>query len=208
MDVRSAFVCGANGLDAGRRLRVEFGGMWVYPSGVRLGRRQELSPPDSMNVVLRRLNRDEIGALAASLDGDPTEAQLKNRWREQEIGFRELLVAEVEGALVGTVSISETELLPRALHLFALEVAPEWRNRGVGTSIVQRVVSEAKRRRRGRVYLEVRVDNPARRLYHRLGFRRLGGAFVNPWWRYLEDGSQERVEELSYRMVRRVTLRD
>jgi ribosomal protein S18 acetylase RimI-like enzyme len=158
--------------------------------------------------VLRRLSREEIGALAESLEGDPTEAQLRNRWREQEVGFRELWVAEVDGALVGTVSISETELLPRALHLFALEVAPSWRNRGIGAAIVRQVVAEARKRRRGRVYLEVRVDNPARRLYHRLGFRRLGKDFVNPWWRYLEDGRQERVEDLSLRMVRRVTLRD
>ena len=163
---------------------------------------------EATRLVLHRLQRDEIAALAESLAGDPTEAQLKNRWREQELGFRELLVAEVDGALVGTVSISETELLPRALHLFALEVAPAWRNRGIGTSIVREVVAEARKRRRGRVYLEVRVDNPARRLYHRLGFRRLGEDFVNPWWRYLDDGRQERVEELSLRMVRRVTLRD
>ncbi|HLF76068.1 MAG TPA: GNAT family N-acetyltransferase [Dehalococcoidia bacterium] len=160
------------------------------------------------SVVLRQLRREEIATLALALAGDPGEAQLKNRWREQQLGYRELLVAEVDGSLVGTVSIGETELLPRALHLFALEVAPAWRNRGVGTAIVQRVVAEARRRRRGRVYLEVRVDNPARRLYHRLGFRRMGGPFVNPWWRYLDDGRQERVEELSYRMVRRVTTRD
>jgi ribosomal-protein-alanine N-acetyltransferase len=160
------------------------------------------------DVVLRRLRRNEIEALARALAGEPGEAQLKNRWREQELGYRELLVAEVDGSLVGTVSIGETDLLPRALHLFALEVAPAWRNRGIGTAIVQRVVREARRRRRGRVYLEVRVDNPARRLYHRLGFRRLGSAFVNPWWRYLDDGRQERVEELSYRMVRRITTLD
>jgi len=182
--------------------------MGDYPRHVQLKHKGEPDGGDGAQVVLRRLRHEEIGALAQSLAGDPTEAQLENRWREQQVGFRELLVAEVDGALVGTVSISETELLPRALHLFALEVAPPWRNRGIGASIVRQVVSEAKRRRRGRVYLEVRVDNPARRLYHRLGFRRLGEPFVNPWWRYLDDGRQERVEELSLRMVRRVTLRD
>jgi ribosomal protein S18 acetylase RimI-like enzyme len=162
--------------------------------------------PAALHVRLRRLRREEISELAGALAGDPTEAQLRNRWREQELGYRELLVAEYEGSLVGTVSIGESELLPRALHLFALEVAPAMRNRGIGGRIVEEVVREARRRRRGRVYLEVRVDNPARRLYHRLGFRRLGEAFINPWWRFTADGDQERVEELSYRMVRRVTL--
>jgi hypothetical protein len=54
------------------------------------------------------------------------------------------------------------------------------------------------------VYLEVRIDNPARRLYHRLGFRRVGEPFINSWWRFEDDGSQLRVEEESVRMVRRV----
>jgi ribosomal protein S18 acetylase RimI-like enzyme len=164
-----------------------------------------MAAPTRDDVVLRRLRRDEIPALASALAGDPSEAQIRNRWREQELGYRELLVAEVEGSLVGTVSIGETDVLPRALHLFALEVAPAMRNRGIGTRIVEQVVAEARKRRRGRVYLEVRVDNPARRLYHRLGFRRMGEPFINPWWRFTADGQQERVEELSFRMVRRVT---
>jgi hypothetical protein len=46
------------------------------------------------------------------------------------------------------------------------------------------------------VHLEVRVDNPARRLYHRLGFRR-SAPFLNGWWRYEDDGSRVRVEEMS-----------
>jgi ribosomal protein S18 acetylase RimI-like enzyme len=92
----------------------------------------------------------------------------------------------------------------RGVHLFALEVAQAWRNRGVGSEVVRWVVDEARRRGQRRVYLEVRLDNPARRLYHRLGFRRVGEPFINAWWRFQDDGSQERVEEESVRMVRRV----
>ena len=155
------------------------------------------------NVTLRRLGFSEIGELAGALV-ETSEAQIANRWREQALGYRELLAAELKGALVGTVSISESESPPRSLHLFALEVAPAWRDRGVGGAIVRWVVDEARRRGRRRVYLEVRIDNPARRLYHRLGFRRVGSDFVNAWWRFGADGTRERVEEPSYRMVRRV----
>jgi hypothetical protein len=66
------------------------------------------------------------------------------------------------------------------------------------------VVDEARRRKRAAVYLEVRVDNPARRLYHRLGFRRSGPNFTNTWWRFKPDGTRDRVDELSCRMVRRL----
>ena len=93
------------------------------------------------------------------------------------------------------------------MHLFALEVGPAWRRRGIGSAIVRHVLEEARRRRLRSVYLEVRVDNPARRLYHRIGFRRVGKPFVNAWWRFAADGSQQRVEELSIRMVKRVSYR-
>ncbi len=156
-------------------------------------------------VLVRRLRFEEIGELAEAIRGETSRAQIENRWREQELGYRELLAAEVDGRLVGTVSIGERPGPPgRSLHLFALEVAREWRNRGIGGQVVRWVVEEAQRRGLRRVFLEVRTDNPARRLYHRLGFRRVGAPFINAWWRYGEDGSRERMEEPSYRMVKRL----
>jgi len=157
----------------------------------------------SSPISLRPLRAWEIDSLAAAIP-ETSAAQLANRWREQSLGFRELLAAVLEDEVVGTVSIGESERPPRSLHLFALEVASARRNQGIGAEIVRGVVEEARRRGRRRVYLEVRIDNPARRLYQRLGFRRVGPPFVNAWWRYHADGTQERVEELSYRMVKRV----
>jgi len=154
-------------------------------------------------LTIRPLLESEIPALAAAIV-EMSAAQFENRWREQESGWRELLVAEIDGALVGTVSIRESAAAG-TMHLFALEVAPAWRRRGIGTAIVRRVLAEARQRQLRSVYLEVRVDNPARRMYHRLGFRRVGKPFLNAWWRFDDDGSQRRVEELSFRMVRRVS---
>jgi len=115
-----------------------------------------------------------------------------------------VLVAEVEGELVGTVSIRKTADPWASMHLFALEVSPERRGQGIGRTIVEHVLEEARGRGCGRVFLEVRVDNPARRLYHRLGFRRVGDSFVNSYWHFDDHGGQQRVEELSYRMVKRL----
>jgi ribosomal protein S18 acetylase RimI-like enzyme len=152
---------------------------------------------------LRPLRLHEIEALAAAIP-ETSAAQLANRWREQDLGYRELLAAERDGALVGTVSIAETERPRRSLHLFALEVAAKCRNQGIGGEILRRVFDEARRRGRTRVFLEVRTDNPARRLYHRLGFRRVGPEFTNAWWQFNDDGTQTRMEETSVRMVKRV----
>ncbi len=154
-------------------------------------------------VKVRPLRREEIPSIAASIV-EMSQAQFENRWIEQELGFREVYVAERQGDLVGTVSLSEKNSPPHSLHLFALEVAPRLRSQGIGRSIVEYVLGEARRRDRRRVYLEVRVDNPARRLYHRIGFRRVGPSFLNAWWLFAADGSRERIEEASVRMVKRV----
>ncbi len=162
-----------------------------------------IDPLTGQRVLVRALLPEEIEPLARALV-ETSEAQLQNRWQEQELGYRELLVAEVDGEMVGTVSINQRHARPGSLHLFALEVAPAVRSRGVGGAIVTYVVEEAQRRGLRRVYLEVRSDNRARRLYHRLGFRRVGPGFVNAWWRFNDDGTRERMEEYSYRMIRRV----
>ena len=157
----------------------------------------------SPQTIVRRIQLAEISELAETIP-EITDAQLANRWREQSLGYREFMVAERDSELVGTVSISESFRPPESMHLFALEVSAARRNEGIGADIVAWVVDEARRRGLRRVYLEVRTDNPARRLYHRLGFRRVGPAFTNSWWYFNRDGSQRRVDELSYRMVKRV----
>jgi ribosomal protein S18 acetylase RimI-like enzyme len=163
------------------------------------------APMAATPVVVRPMRREDVPRLAASVWDETSPAQIENRWRESEAGFREILVAEVGDRLAGTVSLAERADQPGALHLFALDVGPQWRNRGIGGVLVEHVIAEAARRGLRRIYLEVRVDNPARRLYHRLGFRRVGDSFVNTWWRFEGDGSQTRVDELSYRMVRLIT---
>jgi ribosomal-protein-alanine N-acetyltransferase len=158
--------------------------------------------PGRADVTLRLLERKEIPALGRVLD-EAGEAQLRNRWHEQDLGYRELYVAEQDGALVGTVSMRHNPQA-QSMHLFALEVATERRGEGIGGAIVGGVIEEARRRGCTRVYLEVRADNRARRLYHRLGFRRVGKTFINAWWRFNDDGTRDRIEEESLRMVKRL----
>ncbi len=162
--------------------------------------------PTALEITVRPLLRTEIPALAAAVWDGTSVAQIENRWREQELGYRTILVAAFQARLVGTVSVSESRNEPGSMHLFALDVAPEWRNRGIGARIIRHVCDVARDEGRSRVYLEVRVDNPARRLYHRLGFRRVGPPFVNTWWRFHDDGTRDQVDELSIRMVKRVRV--
>jgi ribosomal-protein-alanine N-acetyltransferase len=59
--------------------------------------------------------------------------------------------------------------------VMTVAVHPSARRRGLGTVLVQALLDAARRQDAREVVLEVRVDNqPARALYARLGFERLG----------------------------------
>jgi ribosomal protein S18 acetylase RimI-like enzyme len=59
----------------------------------------------------------------------------------------------------------------------SIGVQPHARGQGVGEKLMRALIGEAARRGLG-LCLSVRTDNPARRLYERLGFRDLPGAAV------------------------------
>ncbi len=64
------------------------------------------------------------------------------------------------------------------LHILDIALLPEYRNHGIGTQIMQDLISEAAAKNCG-VSIFVEVNNPARRWYDRLGFRefRLEGIY-------------------------------
>jgi ribosomal protein S18 acetylase RimI-like enzyme len=86
----------------------------------------------------------------------------------------DVLVAEVDGAVAGYVSIrpaTELQASSHVQHVNGLAVDPELQGRGVGRALVEAAVAEA--RRRGARRLTLRVLGPnvaARRLYDACGF--------------------------------------
>jgi len=79
-----------------------------------------------------------------------------------------IVLASVEGHLAGAVVFLETGMagyVPEVLLLFAC-VNPEMRGRGLGRRLIEAGLESCT----GQVKLHVEPDNPARRLYERLGF--------------------------------------
>jgi ribosomal protein S18 acetylase RimI-like enzyme len=68
---------------------------------------------------------------------------------------------------VGAISV---ERHPEFIQLSQLYILPQHQNKGIGTSLVRELASEARNSRRP-LRLRVLQSNPARRLYERLGFR-------------------------------------
>ena len=87
-----------------------------------------------------------------------------------------MLVAELDGRVVGTVSMGGHGFQRQgSLRLFALDVGAAFRRRGVGTALVKAVEAIASGRDLDEVNLEVAIgDRDAIRLYERLGYRRHG----------------------------------
>lgn len=80
-----------------------------------------------------------------------------------------VLLARLDGALVGALVMLRTGMggyIPENLLLF-VGVEPALRGRGIGRALCERGLAECE----GAVKLHVESDNPAKRLYERLGFR-------------------------------------
>lgn len=78
------------------------------------------------------------------------------------------VLAAVDEALAGAVVFLETGMggyVPENILLFVC-VRPEMRGRGLGARLIERAVDHCQ----GDVKLHVEYDNPAKRLYERLGF--------------------------------------
>jgi ribosomal protein S18 acetylase RimI-like enzyme len=74
----------------------------------------------------------------------------------------------VQGAEpIGRIYVDRTG---RDLALIEISLLPQWRGRGIGAALLGRLQQEVEAGLRDRVSLQVAPDNPARRLYARMGF--------------------------------------
>jgi ribosomal protein S18 acetylase RimI-like enzyme len=153
-----------------------------------------MSNTKHLSVTVRPMTDHDVVPLAEALEFPLYST--RRGWSEALLTFRESFVAELDGRPVGTVAISVREELPGLLHLFALDVSPSLRSRGIGAQLIEFLEAEARRRGYGGVYLEVAATNDrARSLYERLGYARTGEPFTTSRERY--DGQGNVIEVLS-----------
>lgn len=103
-------------------------------------------------------------------DDDLVTARARERWRQQEMGWYRYYTATVRGHFVGGLYVSLWEDVPTLMGVYTLSQA---RQRGVATSAMAYVIDELIASGRQTYCLFVKDDNPARALYHSLGFRAL-----------------------------------
>jgi ribosomal protein S18 acetylase RimI-like enzyme len=79
-------------------------------------------------------------------------------------------VIEVDGVRAGRLYVHRG---PSDIRIMDIALMPEFRGRGVGTGLLKRLIEEAGTAKRS-LSIHVEMNNPARSLYDRLGFRPAG----------------------------------
>jgi ribosomal protein S18 acetylase RimI-like enzyme len=118
----------------------------------------------------------------------PWDDAEQRRQADREFDELPVEIIELDGAAVGYLAV-----LHEADHDFLDEIAlsPSARRRGIGTALV-RAAMDVAARRGVPLRLSVLVNNPARRLYGRLGFRATAVDYprVRMEWDSCQSGSQ------------------
>ena len=132
-----------------------------------------------MNCTIRNMIKSDIESLSHGFmnQGWPGREEILARYfLEQESGEREVLVAEIDGAVAGYVTI-----LPSAKHGPFASICPElsdfnvfepFRNKGIGNRLLEKAEQGVKRFS-GKVCLGVGLHlgyGPAQRLYIKRGY--------------------------------------
>jgi ribosomal protein S18 acetylase RimI-like enzyme len=90
----------------------------------------------------------------------------QHRYYREQLPLSEFMIVEREGESIGRLYLGDWD---EDLRLIDIALLPEARNQGIGTRLIRDVMERA--RLLGKpVRLHVEHDNPARRLYERLGF--------------------------------------
>jgi GNAT superfamily N-acetyltransferase len=94
------------------------------------------------------------------------DERAQDEWFEKGLAEAVMSIVEEAGVPVGAIGLNTA---PDCLHLVELQILPQWQNRGLGSTLVDRQLSEA-RARGVPIRLRVLRENRARLLYERKGF--------------------------------------
>ena len=155
-----------------------------------------MSTEQSPKIATRPVQETDIEALVEALAPDVSPEQVHDRWKEHTEGTRRLLLAEIDGAPVGTISVGETRhYRTDSLRALSLNVGPGHRKKGVGAALIAYAESEAIRLKFKSIHHEVGITNDdAVRLYESKGYKHINKTVQNQWWVF-SDGSNQRMEE-------------
>ena len=100
------------------------------------------------------------------------------------------LVAEVDGRVVGACWVRTTDEyghIDDETPSFSISLYAQYRGRGIGGALMRQMLDELREAGYARASLSVQKENPALRLYERLGFRIIGDGEDETEWMMVID---------------------
>lgn len=94
--------------------------------------------------------------------------------------FEDSLVIYLQDTAVGLIKLSKLE---KRLHIRQLQILPEYQNQGVGAKVITAVIKKAQLLQLP-ITLNVLINNPAKHLYQRHGFKIIGKTDLEYLMRY------------------------
>ena len=165
-----------------------------------------------IDLQVRNAKKEDLPAL--EWEGEYTHFRrvYAEVYRRTKHGLAVMWLAEAQGpGIIGQafvqLKLSRNSALAdgkRRAYLHSFRVQPEFRQFGVGATIMQVAENYLKKRGFRELALNVARDNPgALRLYRRLGYQVIG---EDPGvWSFLDDqGKLQQVEEPGYRMLKKL----
>lgn len=86
----------------------------------------------------------------------------------------QILPAQGSAAGLPAAGFLLSRYAPGEEELLLIAVQPEFQRCGIGEALIRRLANDARARGAERIFLEMRENNPAARLYHRVGFEPIG----------------------------------
>jgi len=118
--------------------------------------------------VSRAALSDLYGIFAVETASFPNPWSLDILRREFEHPLSRMFVSRASGEVIGYICGWQ---VADELHILKIAVKPDWRRKGIGSVLLDRLLSAARERGIVMIYLEVRVSNfEAIKLYEKHGF--------------------------------------
>ena len=161
-------------------------------------------------ISTRPAQEADIEKLVEVLGPGVTPEQVRDRWKEHTEGTRRLLLAEIDGEPVGTISVGETRhYRTDSLRALSLDVGVAHREKGVGAALIAYAESEAIRLKFKSIHHEVGITNDdAVRLYESQGYKHINKTVQNQWWVFPNGGDSRMEEETSWVMTKALKIPD
>ena len=148
--------------------------------------------------------REREMALLTHWSAEEKAAFLESQFAAQRSYYRQHYpnasydIIESNGEAIGRLYIAD---MPELLNLMDITLLPSARNSGLGTDLVRSLQARAEQEAKI-VLLHVEEDNPARRLYDRLGFAEVGEITFYKRMHWVPSGLEEASARLAAEAAR------